>query len=176
MPLEESLGALAELRVEGKIRHAAVSNVDAVRSSSGRRRSCPSPAVQNRLSLAERGSEPVLAACERDGTAFVAWAPLAKGFFAGAKGPPAAIAGRHGATPAQVSLAWLLACSPVTIAIPGTANVAHLEENVGAATLELTPEEVDVLAGHRDRRYEARRLERKARVSWGRLKRRVRRR
>lgn len=174
VPLEESLGALAELRTEGKIRHAAVSNVDAAQLERARAVVAVA-AVQNRLNLAERAAEPVLEACEREGTAFVAWAPLAKGFFASAKGRPAAIAARYGATPAQISLAWLLARSPVTIAIPGTANVAHLEENLGAAALELTLEEVDDLAGHRDRRYEAQRLERKARIAWGGLKRRVRR-
>ena len=107
VPLEESLGALAELRAEGKIRLAAVSNVDAAQLERARA-VVPVAAVQNRLSLAERDAEPVLAACEREGTAFVTWAPLAKGFLAGAKGSPATIAGRHGATPAQVSLAWLL--------------------------------------------------------------------
>ena len=135
----------------------------------------PVAAVQNRLSLAERDAEPVLAACEREGTAFVTWAPLAKGFLAGAKGSPATIARRHGATPAQVSLAWLLACSPVTVVIPGTANVAHLEENLGAAAVELSAEEVSALGGHRSFEYEARRLARRGRVRWGRLKRRVRR-
>ena len=105
----------------------------------------PVAAVQNRLSLAERGSEPVLAACERDGIPFVAWAPLAKGFSAAAGGRPAAIARRHGATPAQVALAWLLARSPVTVPIPGTASVEHLEENLGAPGLELTADELTAL-------------------------------
>jgi aryl-alcohol dehydrogenase-like predicted oxidoreductase len=174
VPLEDSLGALVELRDEGKIRHAGVSNVDA--SELARARAVlPVAAVQNRLNLAEREHEPVLAACERDGIAFVAWAPLAKGFFAGAGGRPATIASRHGATPAQVSLAWLLARSPATVAIPGTASVAHLEENLGAERVELSPEEVEQLSGHRSLGYEARKLTRRARVKWGGLKRRVRR-
>jgi pyridoxine 4-dehydrogenase len=117
----------------------------------------------------------VLAACERDEIAFVAWAPLAKGFFAGGRGEPARIAARHGATPAQVALAWLLARSPVAVAIPGTSTVEHLEENVGAAGLELTEEDLRALAGHRSLDYEARRLARRGRVAWGRLKRRARR-
>jgi pyridoxine 4-dehydrogenase len=174
VPLEDSLGALAELRQEGKIRHAAVSNVD-VEQLERARAVVPIAAVQNRLNLAERGAEPVLAACERAGTAFVAWAPLGKGFFAGARGRPAAIAARHGATPAQVSLAWLLARSPVTLAIPGTASVTHLEENLAAREVGLTEDEVRVLDEHRSREYEARRLARRARVAWGRAKRRIRR-
>jgi pyridoxine 4-dehydrogenase len=174
VPLEESVGALAELRREGKIRHAAVSNVDAGELERARA-VVPVAAVQNRFNLADRSSEPVLAACQRDGIAFVAWAPLAKGFFAAGRGAPARIAARHGATPAQVALAWLLARSPVTVAIPGTSTVAHLEENAGALALELTDEELDALASHRSVEYEARRLARRARVAWGRLKRRARR-
>jgi aryl-alcohol dehydrogenase-like predicted oxidoreductase len=174
VPLEESLGALAELRAAGKIRHAAVSNVDAAELARARA-VLPVAAVQNRLSLGERGAEPVLAACEREGTPFVAWAPLAKGFFAGAHGRAAAIASRHGAAPAQVALAWLLARSPVTAAIPGTASVEHLEENLAAAGVALTDYEVAELTGHRSREYQARRLVRRGRVAWGRARRRVRR-
>jgi aryl-alcohol dehydrogenase-like predicted oxidoreductase len=174
VPLEESLGALAELRAEGKIRHAAVSNVD-VEQLERVRSVLPVAAVQDRLSLGERGNEPVLDACERAGIPFVAWAPLAKGFFAGAGGMPATIAGRHGATPAQVALAWLLARSPVAVPIPGTGSVAHLEENLGAARVELRDDEVAALSGHRSRAYEARRLARRGRIAWGRAKRRIRR-
>jgi pyridoxine 4-dehydrogenase len=173
VPLEESLGALDELRREGKIRHVGVSNVDVAQLARARAVVDVS-AVQNRLSLGERGSEPVLRACERDGSAFVAWAPLAKGFFAGAGGPVAAIAGRRGATPAQVALAWLLHLSPVTVAIPGTADVAHLEENAGAAQIELREDEIADLTAHRDRGYAARRLRRRTRIALGRWKRRLR--
>jgi aryl-alcohol dehydrogenase-like predicted oxidoreductase len=173
VPLEESLGALAELRGEGKIRHAGVSNVDVAQLERARA-VLPVAAVQDRLSLGERGNEPVLEACEAAGIPFVAWAPLAKGFFAGAGGRPAAIARRHGATPGQVALAWLLARSPVAVPIPGTASVAHLEENAAAAGIELADEEVARLSAHRSRAYEARRLVRRARVAWGRAKRRVR--
>jgi pyridoxine 4-dehydrogenase len=172
VPLEESLGALAELQREGKIRHAGVSNVDLGQLERARA-VLPVAAVQNRLSLGERGSEPVRAACERAGIAFVAWAPLAKGFFAGAGGPVARIAARHGATPAQVALAWLLA-SPAVHAIPGTASVAHLEENAGALGLELSPDELAELTAHRDRGYAAQRLRRRGRIALGRVKRRLR--
>jgi pyridoxine 4-dehydrogenase len=174
VPLEDSLGALSELRAEGKIRHIAVSNIDAEQLARART-VVPVAAVQNRLNLAEREADPVLAACEREGTPFVAWAPLAKGFLAGTRGRPAPIAARHGATPAQVSLAWILALSPVTVAIPGTGSVEHLEENLGAARLELTAEDVEALTGHRSLEYEARRLARRGRVAWGSAKRRLRR-
>jgi aryl-alcohol dehydrogenase-like predicted oxidoreductase len=174
VPLEESLGALAALRDEGKIRHAAVSNVDAGQLERALA-VLPVAAVQDRLSLGERGNEPVLDACERAGIPFVAWAPLAKGFFAGAGGLPAELARRHGATPAQVALAWLLARSPVAVPIPGTASVAHLEENLGAAGVALAGDEVAALSGHRSREYRTRRLARRARVAWGRAKRRIRR-
>ena len=113
-------------------------------------------------------------ACERAGIPFVAWAPLAKGFFAGAGGPVAELAARHGATPAQVALAWLLH-SPVTIAIPGTASLAHLEENVGADALVLTDEEAAELREYRSRAYRARQLKRRGRIALGRAKRRLRR-
>ena len=172
VPLEESLGALEELRREGKIRHVGVSNVD-VSQLERARRVVEVAAVQNRLSLGERGSEPVLDACERAGTPFVAWAPLAKGHFARAGGPVAAIAERRGATPAQVALAWLLA-SPVTVAIPGTSSVAHLEENLGASELELREDEIAELTAHRDRAYAAQRLKRRGRIALGRVKRRLR--
>jgi aryl-alcohol dehydrogenase-like predicted oxidoreductase len=172
VPLEESLGALEELQREGKIRHVGVSNVDAAQLARARD-VVTVAAVQNRLSLGERGSEPVLGACERDGTAFVAWAPLGKGFFAAAGGPVAAIAKRRGATTAQVALAWLLA-SPVTVAIPGTSDVAHLEENVGAAKLELREDEIAELTANRDRGYAAHRAKRRARIVVGRWKRRLR--
>ena len=173
VPLEESLGALDELRREGKIRHVGVSNVDVAQLDRARA-AVHVAAVQNRLSLGERGSEPAREACERAGIPFVAWAPLAKGFFAGAGGPVAELAARHGATPAQVALAWLLH-SPVTIAIPGTASLAHLEENVGADGLVLTDEEATELSEYRSRAYRARQLKRRGRIALGRAKRRLRR-
>jgi pyridoxine 4-dehydrogenase len=175
VPLEESLGALGELQREGLVRHVGVSNVDVAQLERARA-VVDVAAVQNRLSLGERGSDRVLEACERQGIPFVAWAPLAKGFFAGAGGPVATIAGRHGATRAQVALAWLLHLSPVTVAIPGTSSVRHLEENAAALELELTDEEVAALTAHRDRGYELRRLERRGRSALGRVKRRLRRR
>jgi pyridoxine 4-dehydrogenase len=173
VPIEESLGALADLQREGSIRHVGVSNVDVAKLERARA-VVEVAAVQNRLSLGERGSEPVLEASERLATPFVAWAPLAKGFFARAGGTVADIAARRGATPAQVALAWLLHISPVTVAIPGTAGVRHLEENVRALELELTGEEIATLDRHRDRAYTAQRLKRRGRIALGRVKRKLR--
>jgi pyridoxine 4-dehydrogenase len=172
VPLEESLGALAELQREGTVRHIGVSNVD-VGQLERARAAVEVAAVQNRLSLGERGSGAVLEACERFGIPFVAWAPLAKGFFARAGAAVAEIAARRGATPAQVALAWLLHLSPLTVAIPGTSSVSHLEENMRALELELTGAEIEQLDRHRDRAYAAQRLKRRGRIALGRVKRRL---
>ena len=137
VPFEESVGALARLRAEGKIRHVGLSNVG-VEQLRLAREIVPVVSVQNRYNLADRLSE----ACEEQGIAFFPWWPLAVGDLAEPGGPLDAIARRHGATPAQVALAWLLARSPVVCPIPGTASLEHLEENTGAARLELTAEEV----------------------------------
>ena len=141
VPFEESVGALARLRAEGKIRHVGLSNVG-VEQLRRAQEIVPVVSVQNRYNLADRLSEDVLEACEEQGIAFFPWWPLAVGDLAEPGGPLDAIARRHSATPAQVALAWLLARSPVVCPIPGTASLEHLEENSGAATLELTAEEV----------------------------------
>jgi pyridoxine 4-dehydrogenase len=140
VPLEESVGTLAELQREGKIRHIGVSNVDA-RQLDSARKLVPVVSVQNRYSLADRHSEGVLDACERSGIAFLPWFPLALGELARAQGRLAQIARGRGATSAQVALAWLLRRSPAMVPIPGTSLVGHLEENVGAAGLDLTDAE-----------------------------------
>jgi aryl-alcohol dehydrogenase-like predicted oxidoreductase len=102
----------------------------------------PVATVQNRYNLAERGAEPVLEHCARHGIGFIPWYPLLTGRLAEPGGALADAAARHGATPAQVALAWLLARSPVVLPIPGTSRVAHLEENVAAAALALDAAEV----------------------------------
>jgi pyridoxine 4-dehydrogenase len=140
VPLEESVGTLAELQREGKIRHIGVSNVDA-RQLDSARKLVPVVSVQNRYSVADRHSEGVLDACERSGIAFLPWFPLALGELARAQGRLAQIARGRGATSAQVALAWLLRRSPAMVPIPGTSLVGHLEENVGAAGLDLTDAE-----------------------------------
>ncbi|MBV8303463.1 MAG: aldo/keto reductase [Acidimicrobiia bacterium] len=144
VPLEESIGTLAELRQEGKIAHVGISNVtvDELRRS---QHIVPIVSVQNRYNIVERDDEDVLQACEGDGLAFIPWFPLKTGDLASAGGAVAEVAAAHDATPAQVALAWLLAHSPALLPIPGTSSVAHLEENVAGAHLRLTPEELDRL-------------------------------
>jgi aryl-alcohol dehydrogenase-like predicted oxidoreductase len=145
VPLEESLGALVDAQAQGKIRHIGVSNVDAAQLAVSRR-VARVVSVQNRYSLSDRASDPVLDACEREGLGFLPWRPLAAGALAGARVKRAQeIARRHGASSSQVALAWLLRRSPAMIPIPGTSSVAHLEENVRAAGIHLTDEEFAAL-------------------------------
>ena len=142
VPLEDSVGALADLRAEGKIRHVGLSNVG-VDELQRARRLVPIVSVQNRYSHSDRSHEDVLAECEREGIAFLPYRPLASGSSASGGGALDQVAARHDATPAQVALAWLLARSPVTVPIPGTSSVAHLEENVAAAKLRLEASDID---------------------------------
>jgi pyridoxine 4-dehydrogenase len=144
VPIEESVGELARLRDEGKIRHVGLSNVS-VEELERARRVVPIVSVQNRYSIAERSSEDVLEACEREGLAFLPWFPLASGSLARPGGPLDQVASRLDATPAQVALAWLLQHSPAMLPIPGTSNIAHLEENVAARDIALTDEDLAVL-------------------------------
>ena len=143
VPYEESVGALKELRDEGKIRHVAVSNVNLERLAIARG-IVDVAVVQNQYSVTDRRAQDVLAECERSGVGFVPWAPLDAGALDPA-GPVAGIARRHGATPMQVALAWLLRASPVMLPIPGTGSLEHLEENIAAAELELGDDELEVL-------------------------------
>ena len=140
MPLEESVGALAELQRQGKIRHVGLSNVDA-RQLATAQEIVPVVSVQNRYNVGDRYSDRVLDACEQAGIAFLPWFPLGLGALASATGRLAEIARSHGGTPAQVALAWLLRRSPVMAPIPGTSSVEHLEEDMAAAELELTDAE-----------------------------------
>jgi aryl-alcohol dehydrogenase-like predicted oxidoreductase len=142
VPFEESVGALAELREAGKIRHVGLSNVS-VEQLERARRIVPIVSVQNRYSVFDRASEPVLEACERAGLAFLPWFPLA----AGALGERLdAVAARRDGTRAQVALAWLLQRSPAMLPIPGTSSVEHLEENLAAASVHLTDEDLAALS------------------------------
>ena len=168
VPVEESVGAVRELQQAGMVRHIGVCNVDEAQLARARG-AAEIVSVQNRYSLVERGSSGVLGRCERDGLAFIAWAPLAKGFLTRASGALADVAARHGATPGQVALAWVLR-SPAAFAIPGTASTTHLEENTGAAGLVLTDEDVRDLDRAGFYRYRARRLARKARATAGKAK------
>lgn len=146
VPFEDSVGALADLRAEGKIRLAGVSNVS-VEQLAAAQKIVPVVSVQNRFSLADRGNEDVLGACERQGIAFLPWGPLAQGgaLGVGLKRVASARGEGGGATVQQLALAWLLGHSPVMLPIPGTGSVAHLEENVAAAALRLTTEEIATL-------------------------------
>jgi len=145
-PFADSVGVLAELQTEGKIRHVGLSNVDVAQLDEARR-IVEIASVQNEYNLGNRESEDVLEACEREGIAFLPWYPLDAGELARPGGPVEEIARAHDATPAQVALAWLLQHSPVTVPIPGTSSLEHLEENLGAGELTLSRDEVDRLAG-----------------------------
>jgi pyridoxine 4-dehydrogenase len=146
VPIEDSIGALAELREEGKIRHAAVCNVT-VGELDRAQAIVEIVSVQNRYNLADRSSEDVLGACERHGQGFLPWFPLATGDLAKPDGALDEIASAHRATPAQVALAWLLHHSPVMLPIPGTSSIEHFNENLRAAELELTDADHQTLEG-----------------------------
>jgi aryl-alcohol dehydrogenase-like predicted oxidoreductase len=170
VPVEESLGALAELQQQGKIRHIGVCNVGLAQLE----RALVAAAVvsvQNRYNAADRRSEAVLERCEQLGIAFVPWAPLDGGSLSGVRGRLGRIARRHGATDAQIALTWLLHRSPLVVPIPGTRSVEHLEENLGAASLELGPEDLAALASPVRAGLSARRLARGARMRARRLRR-----
>jgi aryl-alcohol dehydrogenase-like predicted oxidoreductase len=136
VPSEDQLGALKTLQKEGKIKHIGLSEVT-VRQIQQAQAIVPIVSVQNRYSLADRGSEDVLQYCEKEGIAFIPWFPLAAGRLSGADSSVTRVAAELKATPSQVALAWLLARSPVMLPIPGTSSVAHLEENVAAAGLKI---------------------------------------
>ncbi|MFI7046394.1 aldo/keto reductase [Streptosporangium sandarakinum] len=144
VPLADQVGELAALQREGKIRHIGLSEVG-VEELERAGETATIVSVQNLYNLAARDADPVLARCEANGLAFIPWFPLATGELAREGGPLDALAKRHDATPSQLALAWLLRRSPVMLPIPGTSSVAHLEENVAAATLELSDEEFAAL-------------------------------
>jgi len=143
VPLEDSLGALVEAQRAGKIRHIGVSNFN-LKQLERARKVATIVSVQNRYSLADRSSDDVLAHCEKLGIAFLPWYPLGAG-SALKMARVKSIGKKLGATPAQVAIAWLLAKSPVMLPIPGTSNIAHLEENVAAAKLKLSKEDLAAL-------------------------------
>jgi aryl-alcohol dehydrogenase-like predicted oxidoreductase len=142
VPLAESLGVLVQLKDEGKIRHIGVSNVseDQLRQA---QRITPVVSVQNRYNATDRASEAVLEVCELEQLAFLPWAPIQQ-----ADTPAVAeVAKRHDASPRQIVLAWLLARSPQVLPIPGTGSPEHAEANIAAASIELSLDEVDAIAG-----------------------------
>ena len=140
VPAEETLGALKELQLAGKIRHVGLSEVS-VAEIERARKVLPVVSVQNLYNLGNRQSEEVLDYCAKHGLGFIPWFPIAAGELARSGGPLEQIARRHSATVAQLALAWLLHRSPVILPIPGTSSVAHLEENTAAGGLKLSESE-----------------------------------
>jgi aryl-alcohol dehydrogenase-like predicted oxidoreductase len=138
VPLTDSVGALVQLKEQGKIRHIGLSNVSEAEIREAQQ-VATIVSVQNRYNVNDRDSESIVDLCEADGLAFLPWAPIRE-----ARGNRAVdeLAQRYGATPYQVVLAWLLARSPAVLPIPGTSTPAHLEENVAAVDLALMPEDV----------------------------------
>ena len=136
VPVADQIGTLLDLQQQGKIRHIGLSEVS-VKQIEAVRRMVTIVSVQNRYNLDDRASEDVLNYCTGENLGFIPWFPLATGDLANSGGPLARVAGRLGATPAQVALAWLLKKSPVMLPIPGTSSVEHLEENTAAAALRL---------------------------------------
>jgi pyridoxine 4-dehydrogenase len=143
--LEASVDALARLREQGRIRHVGLSNVDEDELARARR-IVPIASVQNRYSLADRRWDRLVDVCQRDGLAFVPWYPLGAGDLPARRVALGAIGERHDATPAQVALAWLLQRSPAMLPIPGTSSLEHLEENVAAAAIRLTADDLRELS------------------------------
>jgi pyridoxine 4-dehydrogenase len=144
VPYAESVGTLKDLQDEGKIRHVGVSNVT-IEELDEARSIVDIVSVQNRFNLSDRSSQEMIEVCERDGLGFFPWFPLAAGNLAKPGGIVAEIAQAHDATPGQVALAWLLQRSPVTLPIPGTSSISHLEENVAGAELVLDEHEIERL-------------------------------
>jgi pyridoxine 4-dehydrogenase len=145
IPASDQVGELADLRKEGKIRHIGLSAVSVAEIGEARLTG-PIASVQNLYNLLDRTSEDVLDYCEREGLGFIPYCPIATGQFAAPSGPLAQLARQTGTTGVQLALAWMLRRSPVMLPIPGTGSVAHLEENVAAAQVELTDEQFDALS------------------------------
>jgi pyridoxine 4-dehydrogenase len=144
VPAEDQLGTLKDLQAQGKIKHIGLSEVN-VKQIRHARTIVPIVSVQNRYSLADRGSEDVLEYCEKENMGFIPWFPLAAGKMSGTRSPIADVAAKLTASPSQVALAWLLARSPVMLPIPGTSKVNHLEENVEAAGLKIDHDKMQEL-------------------------------
>jgi pyridoxine 4-dehydrogenase len=143
VPVEESLGALKKAQDAGKIRHVGLSEVS-VKEIEQAKKALPIVSIQNRYNIEDRGSEEALNYCEREKMAFMPWAPIGgsgKGSLTRAGGALEAEAKRHNVSVVQLALAWLLHRSPVMLPIPGTSSIAHFEENMASAKLQLTPAE-----------------------------------
>ena len=144
VPLEDQVGELKKLQDEGVIRHIGLSEVS-VEQLQEAQKIAEIVSVQNLYNLAKRDAEPLLEHSEQNGIAFIPWFPLATGGLAKEGGKLDQLAKKHSATPSQLALAWLLHRSPVMLPIPGTSSVAHLEDNMKAAEIELSADEVQEL-------------------------------
>jgi aryl-alcohol dehydrogenase-like predicted oxidoreductase len=144
VPLEDQLGELVALQSEGKIEHIGLSEVSVDQLTQARGLATIAT-VQNLFNLVQRDAEPLLDFSEANGIGFIPWFPLATGKLSGADSPLATLATRHGVSASQLALAWLLRRSPVMLPIPGTSSVAHLEDNLAAAAIELSDEEFAAL-------------------------------
>jgi aryl-alcohol dehydrogenase-like predicted oxidoreductase len=145
VPVEDSIGALVELQQQGKVRHIGVCNVS-VEQLARARAVATVVSVQNRYNVADRTAEDELEECERESLGFLPWFPLATGELARPGGPLDEVAREVGSTPGQAALAWLLQRSPVMLPIPGTSSVAHFDENLAAAEIELSDEQTERLS------------------------------
>ncbi len=145
VPLEEQVGTLKELQEEGKVRHVGLSGVS-LEQLRAAQAIVSIASVQNQFNLVSRTAQDVLEACTRESIAFIPFVPLAVGQLAGQGGDLDAVAARHGVSPAQVALAWLLRRSPVMVPIPGTSSVEHLEDNLAARSIALSDEEFEELS------------------------------
>ncbi len=146
VPIEDSIGALLELRDAGKIRHIGVSNFSVAQVRRART-IAPIVSVQNSYNLSERSSDSVVEFCTRERIGFISYFPLAIGSLARRRGSLKTIAERNHATPGQIALAWLLRRSPVMLPIPGTSSIEHLEENTKAAAIRLSDEDFRAIGG-----------------------------
>jgi aryl-alcohol dehydrogenase-like predicted oxidoreductase len=144
VPVEESLGAIARLQSQGKIRHVGLSEVKPKEIDQARK-VIEIVSVQNQYNVGDRQHEDVLQYCEKHKLAFIPWFPVAAGKLAQPGGKLGKMAKRYGATVSQLSLAWLLHRSAVTLPIPGTSSVAHLEENLKAAEIALSAEDMKAI-------------------------------
>jgi len=142
VPLAESMGAIAELKDEGKIRHVGISNVSEAQFREAER-ILPIVSIQNRFNVTDRESEPLVDLCEQEDMVFLPWAPIQQ---SGKRAAVAVAAERRGATERQIVLAWLLAISPAIVPIPGTGSPEHAEENVAAAAIELSRDELEAIS------------------------------
>jgi len=142
VPFAESVGAVAELKAEGKIRHVGLSNVTEEQFREAAR-IVPIVSIQNRFNVTDRKSESIIDLCEQEGMVFLPWAPIQQ---TEDKVAVAVAAERHGATQHQIVLAWLLAHSPAILPIPGTGSPAHAEENVAAAGIDLSRDELEAIS------------------------------